>query len=62
MMFEGVTIHDWPSPLDDEFNTLWIHSTYMDGSAETRYDNLYEELNNYFDGKNMLRDTVAITE
>ncbi len=62
MMIEGGTIHDWPAPLDDEFNTLWMHSTYIDGSTETRYDNLYEELNNYFDGKNMLRDTVAITE
>jgi hypothetical protein len=62
MMFEGVAIFDLLSPLDNKFNTLWIHSTYIDGSTETRYDNLYEELNNYFDGKNMLRDTVAITE
>jgi hypothetical protein len=62
MMFDGVTIFDLLSPLDSEFNKLWMHSTYIDGSTETRYDNLYEELNNYFDGKNMLRDTVAITE
>jgi hypothetical protein len=62
MMFEGVTIFDLLSPLDNEFNKLWIHSTYIDGYTETRYDNLYDELNDYFGGKNMLRDTVAIAE